>query len=64
MSSGHMEYKTAMFVKSVLQNQLINNRKRLIECKKDKNCMNETYENILDFCEKLEYTIKEMEKFK
>ena len=59
-----MKYKTAVFIGEILQNQLSKNRKRLIECKKDKNCSSEIYENQLDICKKLEYAIKEMEKFK
>lgn len=64
MSSQFMQYKTAVFIESVLQKQLSKHRKRLVECKQDKNCPAETYENVLDFCGKLEYAIKEIERFK
>ena len=47
-----------------LQKQLSKHRKRLVECKQDKNSPPETYENVLDFCGKLEYAIKEIERFK
>ena len=64
MNSHHIEYKTAVFIGDVLEKQHRKQKKRLIECKKDKHCSKETYENQLDFCNKLEYAIKEMEKFK
>ena len=62
--SFYMKYEISAFIKNVLENQLLKNRKILIECKKDKNCPTETYENTLDFCSKLEYAIKEMENLK
>tara|TARA_R100001082_G_C4351540_1_gene154795 strand:- start:978 stop:1175 length:198 start_codon:yes stop_codon:yes gene_type:complete len=64
MNSGYIEYKTVIFIEDVLQTQLVKQKKRLLECQKDKNCNMEIYENQLDFCNKLEYAIKEMEKFK
>tara|TARA_R110002020_G_scaffold408851_1_gene618638 strand:+ start:123 stop:320 length:198 start_codon:yes stop_codon:yes gene_type:complete len=64
MKSGFMEYKTVVFIKDVLNKQLNKQKKRLVDFQKDKNCSTETYENQLDFCNKLEYAIKEMEKFK
>ena len=64
MKAHFMEYKTVVFIEDVLENQLTRQKKRLLECQKDKNCNTETYENQLEFCNKLEYAIKEMEKFK
>tara|TARA_R110000824_G_scaffold398591_1_gene602794 strand:+ start:75 stop:272 length:198 start_codon:yes stop_codon:yes gene_type:complete len=64
MSSQFMEYNTAVFIGDILESQLKKQKERILECQKDKNCNTETYENQLDFCEKIEYAIKEMEKFK
>ena len=64
MSSTHIEYKTVIFIENVLQNQLKKHRKKLVEQQKDKKCSTETYENTLDFCSKLEYAIKQIERFK
>ena len=64
MNSNFMEYKTAVFISNILESQLKRKKERLLECQKDKNCNTETYEIQLDFCKKLEYAIKEMEKFK
>tara|TARA_R110000824_G_scaffold388717_1_gene584396 strand:+ start:75 stop:269 length:195 start_codon:yes stop_codon:yes gene_type:complete len=63
MKTGNIQYKTALFINSVLENQLTKCRNRLLECQKDNNCPQESYENQLDFCNKVEYAIKEMEKF-
>ena len=64
MSMRHIEYKTVIFIIDNLQQQLEKQKKRLIEFQKDKDCSKEIYENQLDFCNKLEYAIKEMERFK
>ncbi len=64
MNKHFIEYKTAVFIGNVLENQLIKQKKRLVDCQKDENCSQEIYENQLDFCNKLEYAIKEMERFK
>ena len=60
---GHIEYKTKMFIESILQDKLASERMMLIEQQKDKNCPIQVYQNTLDMCEKLEYSIKQMEKF-
>ena len=62
MNVGHIEYKTVLFIKGVLETQLDKSRQRLTKCQRDVHCSRETYENQLDFCEKLEYAIREMEK--
>ena len=64
MNKHFIEYKTAVFIGEVLEKQLIKQKKRLVDFQKDENCSQEIYENQLDFCNKLEYAIKEMEKFK
>ena len=64
MNKHFIEYKTAVFIGGVLERQLIKQKKRLVDCQRDDNCSQEIYENQLDFCNKLEYAIKEMERFK
>ena len=64
MNKHFIEYKTAVFIGNVLENELSEQKKRLIESQRDSDCSTETYENQLDFCNKLEYAIKEMERFK
>ena len=62
--NGAIEYKTALFINDVLKDSLENNRKKLTEQQKDKDCSVEIYENTLDFCTKLEYAITQIERFK
>ena len=64
MNKGFIEYKTAVFIQSVLERQLSTYRDKLQRQKKDKNCTSEIYEETLDYCSSLENSIKEMEKFK
>ena len=64
MSSGHIEYKSVIFIKNILENLLKKKRENLIEQRKDKKCPTKIYENTLDFCSKLEYAIKQMENLK
>ena len=64
MNKHFIEYKTAVFIGNVLEKELSKQKKRLVDCQKDEKCSQEIYENQLDFCNKLEYAIKEMEKFK
>ena len=46
----------------MLETNLEKNRKYLKKCQSDKNCNLETYENIVDKCNELEYTIKEIKE--
>tara|TARA_R110000851_G_scaffold237575_1_gene390388 strand:- start:367 stop:561 length:195 start_codon:yes stop_codon:yes gene_type:complete len=62
--NGTIEYRTALFIGDVLRDLLENNRKKLTEQQKDKDCGVEIYENTLDFCTQLEYAIKQIERFK
>tara|TARA_B100001059_G_C17725929_1_gene523403 strand:+ start:662 stop:859 length:198 start_codon:yes stop_codon:yes gene_type:complete len=64
MMNGTIEYKVALFVIDVLNNLLDKNRKKLVEQQKDKDCSVEIYENTLDFCNQLEYAIKQIERFR
>ena len=64
MSSNFLEYKTVVFILGVLQRQLQTYRDKLSRQQKDKSCSKESYQNTLDLCSELEYTIKQMEKFK
>mgnify|MGYP001172269345 CR=1 FL=1 len=62
--TGELEYKTAVFIESVLKDLLEKNRNKLVKQQKDKDCSVEIYENTLDFCTKLEYAIQKIERFK
>jgi len=64
MSYKFIEYKTAVFIKDILDKQLEKYRTILKEQKKDKDCSRETYEKTLDICNELEYSIQEMERLK
>ena len=64
MNKGFIEYKTAVFIQSVLERQLSTYRGKLQRQQKDKNCTSEIYEETLEYCSNLEYSIKQMEKFK
>ena len=46
----------------MLELNLEKNRKYLKKCHSDKNCNLETYENIVDKCKELEYTIQEIKE--
>ena len=46
----------------MLESSLEKNRKYLKKCQADKNCNLETYENIVDKCKELEYTIAEIKE--
>jgi hypothetical protein len=60
----HVEYKVTLFILDVLNKELKINRSRLKELIKDKKSSAEIYKKTLDFCEKTEYAIQQMEKFK
>ncbi len=64
MNKGFLEYKTAIFIQSVLKRQLSTYRDKLQRQQIDKNCTSQIYEETLDYCSSLEESIKEMEKFK
>ena len=57
-----IEYKTAKFIKTILESELDRNQTKLKKMKKDKNCSVEIYENTLDMCNKLEYAIEKVER--
>jgi hypothetical protein len=54
--------KSAKLILNVLELNLEKNRKYLKNCQSDKNCNLETYENIVDKCNELEYTIQEVKE--
>ncbi len=62
--NGTIEYKVALFISGVLNNELEKNRKKLLQQQKDKDCSVEIYENTLDCCNELEYAIEQIERFK
>ena len=54
--------KSILLVIDLLESKLKTNRERLKKCQLDKNCNLETYENIVDKCNELEYTIQEIKE--
>ncbi len=60
----HVEYKVTLFILDVLNKELKINRSRLKELIKDKKSSAEIYKKTLDFCEKTEYAIQQMEQLK
>ncbi len=53
--------KSKRFLLNTLESRLLLLRGNLKECQSDKNCPLETYENIVDECQQIEYTIQELE---
>ncbi|MBC8443076.1 MAG: hypothetical protein H8D80_02665 [Proteobacteria bacterium] len=54
--------KSTNLIINMLESELQKNRKYLKKCQSDKNCNLETYENIVDKCKELEYTIQEIKE--
>ena len=54
--------KSKKLILNILESELKKNRKLLKKCQSDKNCNLETYENIVDKCNELEYTIQEIKE--
>ena len=54
--------KSIKLILNMLELELQKNRKYLKKCQSDKNCNLETYENIVDKCNELEYTIQEIKE--
>ena len=54
--------KSTKLILNMLESELKKNRKYLKKCQSDKNCNLETYENIVDKCKDLEYTIQEIKE--
>ena len=54
--------KSKKLIINVFESELKKNRLLLKKCQADKNCNLETYENIVDKCNDLEYTIKEIKE--
>jgi len=54
--------KSIKLILNMLETNLEKNRKYLKKCQSDKNCNLETYENIVDKCKELEYTIQEIKE--
>jgi len=55
--------KSIKLILNMLETELQKNRKYLKKCQSDKNCNLETYENIVDKCKDLEYTIQEIKTY-
>jgi len=54
--------KSIKLILNMLESELQKNRKYLKKCQSDKNCNLKTYENIVDKCKELEYTIQEVKE--
>ena len=54
--------KSLKLILGVLKSVQQESKILLKQCQKDKNCNLETYENIVDKCNELEYTIKEIKE--
>jgi len=54
--------KSIKLILNMLESELQKNRKYLKKCQSDKNCNLKTYENIVDKCKELEYTIQEIKE--
>ena len=54
--------KSIKLILDTMELALEKNRKYLKKCQSDKNCNLETYENIVDKCNELEYTIQEIKE--
>jgi len=54
--------KSTKLIINMLETELQKNRKYLKKCQSDKNCNLKTYENIVDKCKELEYTIQEIKE--
>jgi hypothetical protein len=54
--------KSIKLILNMLESDLQKNRKYLKKCQSDKNCNLKTYENIVDKCKELEYTIQEIKE--
>ena len=54
--------KSAVLILDVLESVQKESKTLIKRCQKDKNCNLETYENIVDKCKDLEYTIQEIKE--
>ena len=52
--------KSAKLILDILESVQKESKVLLKQCQSDKNCNLETYENIVDKCKELEYTIEEI----
>ena len=57
-----MSRKSLKLILGVLESVQRESKILLKRCQKDKNCDLETYENIVDKCNELEYTIQEVKE--
>ena len=54
--------KSAKLILNILESVQKESKLLLKKCQSDKNCNLESYENIVDKCNELEYTIKEIKE--
>jgi len=59
----NLSRKSAKLILDILESTQKECRVLLKQCQSDKNCNLETYENIVDKCKDLEYTIQEIKTY-
>tara|TARA_B100000287_G_C20376855_1_gene679924 strand:- start:42 stop:224 length:183 start_codon:yes stop_codon:yes gene_type:complete len=59
-----IDEKAKRLILNILETKLSGMREQLKACQSDKNCNLETYENIVEKCQQIEYAIYEMENDK
>jgi hypothetical protein len=57
-----IEYKSKKLIIEVLKNTLETSKKSVVSMQTDAGCSAQTYEEALDKCNELEYTIQQLEK--
>ena len=59
-----IDEKAKKIIINILETKLSSMRETLKKCQSDKDCNLETYENIVEKCQQIEYAIYEMENAK
>mgnify|MGYP003118062944 CR=1 FL=1 len=62
MKKIHISYTSFDLILQILENRLSRKRNILREMVNDKNCSAEIYDNTVDECKDIEYTISELKK--
>ena len=59
-----IDERAKRLILNILKTKLSGMREQLKHCQSDKNCNLETYENIVEKCQEIEYAIHEIENAK
>ena len=62
MKTKNLSRKSTKLILNILESVQKESKVLLKQCQSDKNCNLETYENIVDKCKELEYTIQEIKE--